>query len=99
LLSAGPLIFTGAGFASIEGVVVLARLLAGYEFTAIPPPVPLVHFTVRARDGIWLWISKRSEDKITDSATVGRKIPKCRQISNNRILGESVSKINFWRIL
>jgi hypothetical protein len=38
LLSAGPLIFTGAGFASIEGVVVLARLLAGYEFTAIAPP-------------------------------------------------------------
>ena len=59
--SAGPRICTGAGFALIEGVVVLARLLACYEFSVIADktPVPVAHLTVRARDGIWLRISTR----------------------------------------
>jgi len=59
--SAGPRICTGAGFALIEGVVVLARLLACYEFSVIADktPVPVAHLTVRARDGIWLRISAR----------------------------------------
>jgi len=45
----------------IEGVVVLARLLACYEFSVIADktPVPVAHLTVRARDGIWLRISAR----------------------------------------
>ncbi len=59
--SAGPRLCTGAGFALIEGVVLLARLLARYEFAVVPDktPVPVAHLTVRAQDGIWLQISKR----------------------------------------
>ena len=59
--SAGPRICTGAGFALIEGVVVLARLLRDYEFEVITgrEPVPVAHLTVRAGDGIWLRIKAR----------------------------------------
>ena len=59
--SAGPRICTGAGFALIEGVVLLARLLRAYKFatTETHVPVPVAHLTVRARDGIWLRITKR----------------------------------------
>ena len=59
--SAGPRMCTGAGFALIEGVVLLARLLRAYEFTLSEAhvPVPVAHLTVRAKDGIWLRIAKR----------------------------------------
>jgi len=59
--SAGPRICTGAGFALIEGVVLLARLLRAYKFAISDAhvPVPVAHLTVRARDGIWLRITKR----------------------------------------
>ncbi len=59
--SAGPRICTGAGFALIEGVVLLARLLRTYEFSVSDEhvPVPVAHLTVRAKDGIWLRITKR----------------------------------------
>ncbi|KQB97925.1 cytochrome [Loktanella sp. 1ANDIMAR09] len=59
--SAGPRICSGAGFALIEGVVVLARLLKAYEFSAVDgrTPVPVAHLTVRSTAGIWLRIRAR----------------------------------------
>jgi cytochrome P450 len=63
--SAGPRVCTGAGFAMIEGVVLLARLLRSYRFGLVQnrPPVPVAHLTVRARDGIWLTISAVSDSR------------------------------------
>ena len=59
--SAGSRVCTGAGFAMIEGVVLLAALLRKYEFSLCdePRPVPLAHLTVRAQSGIWLRIAAR----------------------------------------
>lgn len=59
--SAGPRVCTGAGFAMVEGVLLLARLLDAFRFRILPehPPVPVAHLTVRARDGIWLEIRPR----------------------------------------
>ena len=59
--SAGPRICSGAGFALIEGVVVLARLLKAYEFDIVDGrvPVPVAHLTVRTTTGIWLRIRPR----------------------------------------
>ena len=54
--SAGPRVCTGAGFAMIEGVVLLAQILRAYRFEIVDGkvPVPVAHLTVRAKDGIWL---------------------------------------------
>jgi len=54
--SAGPRVCTGAGFAMIEGVVLLAQLVRAFRFTVVPEqePVPVAHLTVRAKDGVWL---------------------------------------------
>ena len=54
--SAGPRVCTGAGFAMIEGVVLLAQLVRAYRFEVVEgrAPVPVAHLTVRAKDGIWL---------------------------------------------
>ena len=59
--SAGPRVCTGAGFAMIEGVVLLALLVRAYRFEVVTelPPVPVAHLTVRAKDGIWLRIEPR----------------------------------------
>jgi len=59
--SAGPRVCTGAGFAMVEGVVLLALLLKSFRFVAVPDrvPVPVAHLTVRARDGIWLRVERR----------------------------------------
>lgn len=59
--SSGPRVCTGAGFAMIEGVLLLALLLRQWRFSAIPGkvPVPVAHLTVRARDGIHLQVSRR----------------------------------------
>ncbi|MEM6373450.1 MAG: cytochrome P450 [Pseudomonadota bacterium] len=59
--SAGERVCTGAGFAMVEGVLILARLLRDYEVGVVPDraPVPVAHLTVRARDGIWLNLRKR----------------------------------------
>lgn len=59
--SSGPRVCTGAGFAMIEGVLLLALLVRQWRFTAVPGkvPVPVAHLTVRARDGIHLLVSKR----------------------------------------
>lgn len=59
--SAGPRVCPGAGFAMIEGVIMLSHILRDLkvELTNRPPPVPVAHLTVRSRDGIWLRIVRR----------------------------------------
>ncbi|GAB4388110.1 cytochrome P450 [Albidovulum sp.] len=59
--SSGPRVCPGAGFAMIEGPLVLATLLADLRFSADSgaEPVPVAHLTVRARDGIRLRICHR----------------------------------------
>ena len=59
--SAGPRVCTGAGFAMVEGVLLLAQLTRAFRFTVVEGqvPVPVAHLTVRARDGIWLDVQPR----------------------------------------
>jgi cytochrome P450 len=59
--SAGPRVCPGAGFAMLEGVVLLALMARAFRFEAVAgrEPVPVAHLTVRARDGIWLRVSRR----------------------------------------
>lgn len=59
--SSGPRVCTGAGFAMIEGVVLLTTLLRHYRFSIVDcaTPVPVAHLTVRAKDGIWMRITPR----------------------------------------
>lgn len=59
--STGSRVCTGAGFAMVEGVLILARLLRDFEVETVPgrDPVPVAHLTVRAQDGIWLNLRKR----------------------------------------
>ncbi|MEO1704400.1 MAG: cytochrome P450 [Pseudomonadota bacterium] len=75
--SAGPRVCTGAGFAMVEGVLLLAKVIGAYAVAPVDGrvPEPVAHLTVRARNGIWLDLSPRSgtaaalevtEDKETD---------------------------------
>lgn len=59
--SAGPRVCTGAGFAMIEGPLILSMLLRRYRFETIEgkTPVPVAHLTVRSKDGIWLRLVER----------------------------------------
>jgi len=59
--SAGPRVCPGAGFAMIEGPLILSRLLRDYRVEAIASkvPVPVAHLTVRSKDGIWLRLVRR----------------------------------------
>jgi len=59
--SAGPRVCTGAGFAMAEGTIVLALLIRSLRVETVPGrvPVPVAHLTVRAKDGIWLRVSRR----------------------------------------
>ena len=59
--SAGPRVCTGAGFAMVEGPLLLAMLVRQWRFDRVEgrDPVPVAHLTVRAKDGIWLTISRR----------------------------------------
>jgi len=61
--SAGPRVCTGAGFAMVEGPLLLSMLLKRFRFEAVEgrEPVPVAHLTVRARDGIHLRVSPRQE--------------------------------------
>lgn len=54
--SSGPRVCTGAGFAMLEGPLLLAMLARAYRLEPVPgrPPEPVAHLTVRARRGIWL---------------------------------------------
>ncbi|NDV52399.1 MULTISPECIES: cytochrome P450 [unclassified Salipiger] len=59
--SAGPRVCTGAGFAMVEGVLLLSLILRDLKLEIVPgkTPEPVAFLTVRARDGIWLRISPR----------------------------------------
>jgi cytochrome P450 len=59
--SRGPRVCPGAGFAMLEGTLMLAHLVRAFRFQALPDrvPVPVAHLTVRARDGIWLQVAAR----------------------------------------
>ncbi len=59
--SAGARVCPGAGFAMIEGPLILSRILRDYRIStgAGAAPVPVAHLTVRAADGIRLRIERR----------------------------------------
>ena len=58
--SAGARVCTGAGFAMVEGPLLLAMMLRRFRFELTDRvPVPVAHLTVRAKDGIWLKVSER----------------------------------------
>ena len=59
--STGPRVCTGAGFAMVEGPLLLAMLMRKWRFATVPDrvPVPVAYLTVRAKDGIWLEVSGR----------------------------------------
>ncbi|MFD0858383.1 cytochrome P450 [Roseovarius aquimarinus] len=60
--SAGQRVCPGAGFAMIEGVLLLAMLVRAFRFETVPerPAMPAAHLTVRGKDGIWLRITPRA---------------------------------------
>ncbi len=59
--SSGPRVCPGAGFAMVEGPLLLSMLVKSFRFSPVSGkvPVPVAHLTVRARDGIWLDVRKR----------------------------------------
>jgi len=59
--SAGPRVCTGAGFAMVEGPLLLSMLMRRFRFERITgqDPVPVAFLTVRARDGIRLRVTPR----------------------------------------
>ena len=59
--SRGPRVCPGAGFAMLEGVLLLAHLVRAFRYEALPDrvPVPVAHLTVRAKAGIWLRVTRR----------------------------------------
>jgi cytochrome P450 len=59
--SAGARACPGAGFAMIEGVLLLALLVRAFHLEVIKgrAPMPVAHLTVRAKDGIWLKVTPR----------------------------------------
>jgi len=59
--STGPRVCPGAGFAMVEGPLLLAQLVRAFRFEPLPgsTPVPVAHLTVRARDGIRLRVLRR----------------------------------------
>jgi cytochrome P450 len=61
--SAGPRACTGAGFAMVEGPLLLSMILRRYRLRPVAgrDPVPVAHLTVRSRDGIWLTLERRAD--------------------------------------
>ena len=59
--SRGARVCPGAGFAMLEGTLLLAHLVRAFRFQAVTGrvPVPVAHLTVRAKDGIWLRVTPR----------------------------------------
>jgi cytochrome P450 len=62
--SAGPRVCTGAGFAMMEGPLILALILRAFRVEPVEgqEPVPVAHLTVRAENGIYLRLSRRETD-------------------------------------
>lgn len=59
--SAGARVCSGAGFAMVEGPLILSTLLRRYRFELVQgqTPVPVAHLTVRSKDGILLRVVER----------------------------------------
>ncbi|WP_109464822.1 cytochrome P450 [Albibacillus kandeliae] len=59
--SAGARVCPGAGFAMVEGPLILSMLVRAFCFAAVEgrEPVPVAHLTVRSREGIWLEVTRR----------------------------------------
>lgn len=59
--SAGPRVCPGAGFAMVEGVLILSMILRYFRVTPVAgrTPVPAAHLTVRSKNGIWLQLAER----------------------------------------
>jgi len=59
--STGPRVCPGAGFAMMEGVIMLALIVRAVKLTLTPDPapVPVAHLTVRSKNGIRLEIVRR----------------------------------------
>ncbi|UWR23880.1 cytochrome P450 [Sulfitobacter sp. S190] len=59
--SAGARVCPGAGFAMIEGPLILSRILRDFRVTCVTgkTPVPVAHLTVRSDAGIWLRFDRR----------------------------------------
>lgn len=58
--SAGARVCTGAGFAMVEGPLLLSMILKNFRVETVGvAPVPVAHLTVRSQDGIWLKLSRR----------------------------------------
>jgi len=59
--STGARVCPGAGFAMVEGPLLLAMLVIAFRFETVAGrvPVPVAHLTVRAKDGIWLDVARR----------------------------------------
>lgn len=62
--SAGARVCPGAGFAMMEGPLMLSMLVRDFRFEVVAEeqPVPVAHLTVRARDGIRLSLTRRGAD-------------------------------------
>ena len=59
--SAGPRVCTGAGFAMIEGTLLLSALVKAFRFAPVKAitPIPVAHLTVRSKEGLWLSLQPR----------------------------------------
>jgi cytochrome P450 len=64
--SAGPRVCTGAGFAMVEGPLILSMLLRHFRVAPVvgKEPVPVAHLTVRAKNGIWLRLERRDQSPV-----------------------------------
>lgn len=60
--SAGSRVCPGAGFAMVEGPLVLSMLAKHFRFSVsdAKTPIPVAYLTVRSKDGIWLTLEQRS---------------------------------------
>ena len=60
--SAGQRVCPGAGFAMVEGPLILSMLVRAFHFDLVDdrPAVPVAHLTVRGKDGIWLRLTPRA---------------------------------------
>ncbi len=59
--SAGARVCPGAGFAMLEGPLLLALIAGAFRLDAVTGkrPVPIAHLTVRGKDGIWVNLTRR----------------------------------------
>ena len=61
--SAGQRVCPGAGFAMMEGVIMLARITGAFRLSpGDTAPVPVARLTVRGRDGIMIRLERRRQE-------------------------------------